>query len=679
MVVDSPESGFLRTLIGGVLGGFIGASMSLSLAGLVFSGAASSGLGLGITGSLLGGAVVAIVSAMKSSHPGVVAGTQDSTAAIIAVAASAAVIQSERAVATTFAMVIVATGAMGVAFWLAGRFHLGRLLHYVPYPVILGFIGATGTVILVGSLAVLGWEVPADTSVALPELIPGALLGVALFAGLRWLTFKYFVPVAMVVTGVAIHWWAAATGDERFSTFLGPFADTAGFRPTAVLQLADADWAAVFGQSAILITVVFVGVVSFMLNAYATSEALGYQPDVDHDMPSLGLANVAAAAVGGLPAFLLLSDSTAVAKVSGAQRGTGVIAGLFYVAVMVGGTRLFSIVPTAVVGGVLIFIALNFFDDAFWSTRSNVRRSELALILAMTVAPLVVSFGLTIALGLVGAVALFVVRYARIDVVQRTTDVVDYPDLIDRTKAEQEALELHRGEAVVLTLRGFLFFATSRQAGEVLAALPAQTVILDVRRVTGVDSSAKRELERSASYPDRTVIVVGSQSVWPEADFADVAEAVTEVRESFLDDWSRPDMGIREHSFAASFELREYSPGEVLITEGQQQPGLFLIEGGSCSIMLETESVSKVIRRLRSGDLIGEVSLYDERPTASATVVVAEPSTIWHLGSDGVRDLEQNHPTQAAELHRYVASVLAGRVRSTDETVRALRLDIESD
>ena len=241
MVVDSPESGFLRTLIGGVLGGFIGASMSLSLAGLVFSGAASSGLGLGITGSLLGGAVVAIVSAMKSSHPGVVAGTQDSTAAIIAVAASAAVIQSERAVATTFAMVIVATGAMGVAFWLAGRFHLGRLLHYVPYPVILGFIGATGTVILVGSLAVLGWEVPADTSVALPELIPGALLGVALFAGLRWLTFKYFVPVAMVVTGVAIHWWAAATGDERFSTFLGPFADTAGFRPTAVLQLADAD------------------------------------------------------------------------------------------------------------------------------------------------------------------------------------------------------------------------------------------------------------------------------------------------------------------------------------------------------------------------------------------------------------------------------------------------------
>ena len=119
----------LRMLIGGLLGGFIGASLSLSLSGLVFSGAASEGLGLAITGSLVGGGVVAIVSALKSSHPGIVAGTQDSTAAIIAVATSALVVQPERAVATTFAIVVLATTGMGADFWVAGRFNLGRLLH----------------------------------------------------------------------------------------------------------------------------------------------------------------------------------------------------------------------------------------------------------------------------------------------------------------------------------------------------------------------------------------------------------------------------------------------------------------------------------------------------------------------------------------------------------------------
>ena len=544
--------------------------------------------------------------------------------------------------------------------------------------MILGFIGATGTVILIGAFAVLGWESPTDTAVALPDLAPGVFLGLVLFFGLRWVAFKYFLPAAIMLTGVTIHLWSGATGNERPSTFLGPFADSAGFRPTAILQLADADWGAVFGQSAILATVIFVGVVSFMLNAYATAEALGFQPDVDFDMPPLGIANIAAAGVGSLPAFLLLSDSTAVSKVAGSQRATGVIAGLFYLLVVVGGTRLFSIVPTAVVGGVLVFIALNFFDDAFWSSRAKVARSELALVIAMTIAPLLVSFGLTIVMGLVGAVALFVVRYSRIDVVQRTTDVVDYPDLIDRTQAEHTELELHRDEAIVLTLRGFLFFATSRRAGEVVADSPATTVILDVRNVTGVDSSAKRELERAASFPDRRVIVVGSSSVWPDAGFDDIAEAVTEVRQSFLEGWSRQETAFAQHSFATAFELQEFAADHVLIREGQERPGLYVIELGSCSVVLEADGVSKVIRSLRPGDLIGEVSLYDERSTASASVVVAEPSRLWHMSLEAVRDMERGQPAMAADLHRYVASVLAGRVRSTDNTVRSLRLDIES-
>ncbi|NNF63022.1 MAG: SulP family inorganic anion transporter, partial [Acidimicrobiia bacterium] len=483
-------------LVGGLLGGFIAASIALSLASLIFSGPMSDGLGVAISASLIGGSVVAIVSGLYGSSPGMISGVQDSIAAVIA--AATAVVATTAApgteVATAFAAVGLTTIAFGATLWAAGRWRLGRALQFVPYPVILGFIGATGIVIFQGALGVLS---PRGAAVLddLAILVPGLVLGAVMYAITRWSGSKYGVPVLIVGAAAAINLWANlghgrdAAVEEGW--FLGPFAQGQALDLLIMREVVNADWSALGSQIAVLLTAVAVGVIGFLLNAPAVAETTGADIDVDLDLGPTGLANVAAGMIGGLPGFLLLSDSVAVYKIAGLSRLAGVFTGIVGLGVAVAGTSLFSAIPTALVGGVLVFIAFNFLDDALGSSWAAVSRLDYGLITAMTLGVLVFGFGAAIVLGLLGAVLLFVFRYAQITVVNRDLDVMDYPGLVDRSPEERQALESASSRGRILELEGFVFFGTARQIAERVTNMDAAVdyVVVDTSRVKGIDSS----------------------------------------------------------------------------------------------------------------------------------------------------------------------------------------------
>ena len=74
---------------------------------------------------------------------------------------------------------------IGLLFWLVGKYRLATLGQYVPFPVVAGFLAATGWLLMKGSFAVMSgtafeFDDLADWWAGRELWIPGVVLAVVL-------------------------------------------------------------------------------------------------------------------------------------------------------------------------------------------------------------------------------------------------------------------------------------------------------------------------------------------------------------------------------------------------------------------------------------------------------------------------------------------------------------------
>ncbi|MGZ4371120.1 MAG: cyclic nucleotide-binding domain-containing protein [Gaiellaceae bacterium] len=67
---------------------------------------------------------------------------------------------------------------------------------------------------------------------------------------------------------------------------------------------------------------------------------------------------------------------------------------------------------------------------------------------------------------------------------------------------------------------------------------------------------------------------------------------------------------------------REYEDGEVVCRQGEPGNCMYLVQEGEVEIVHEEAGVETLLGRLRAGDIVGEMAIFDRQPR-SATVRVA--------------------------------------------------------
>jgi len=137
------------------------AALSCLAALLIFAGPLTPYLSYGVAATFISSTVLATIIAVGSSLPFAVGGPEGSTAAMTGILASSLV---ERMAMTdptapllapvliTFGLASITTGIVLCGF---GVTRMGRAIRYVPYPVVGGFLGATGCLILLGAFRVI--------------------------------------------------------------------------------------------------------------------------------------------------------------------------------------------------------------------------------------------------------------------------------------------------------------------------------------------------------------------------------------------------------------------------------------------------------------------------------------------------------------------------------------------
>ena len=126
--------------------------------------------------------------------------------------------------------------------------------------------------------------------------------------------------------------------------------------------------------------------------------------------------------------------------------------------------------------------------------------------------------------------------------------------------------------------------------------------------------------------------------------------------------------------FAQVAAYREYQPGEIIITEGEQKDSLMVIERGQVEVLkgdLDVYADDQKIATLSGehkfcdifrGDILGEMSLIDVEP-ASATVRAVTKVGIWSIDRVDFASVLRKDLTTYIVVITNIARILSRRLR----------------
>lgn len=708
--------------------GLLNTVLTVSLAALVFSGDLApflpAAIGLALLSAVLAGLLIGVLSSLR----GMIGSVQDAAAAILAVAAAGAVaiVPAGTAPAEIFLTIVVANGLTALitgAFLLAtGVFRLGRLVRFLPYPVIGGFLAGTGWLIVLGSVGVMaGIPVTLET---LPGLFSGEILA-------RWLPGLIFAAVALVVTerfrGVLV--WPALML-APIALFYGVMAlsggsvqswRVAGLLPAAFPSgslltfvdygtLASVHWPAVLSYAPTVVAMCFIVAISVLFNTTGLELTTNQDVDLDTELRSAGIANLAIGTTGGFVGYQMLGDTVMLRRIGRGTRREALGSVAVVALGLLFGARFIPLLPQFLIGGLLAYIGLMFLRDWLVDTFRTVAPIEYAIVVFILVVIASVGFLEGVGVGIVATVVLFVVDYARTDVVKHERTGRTARSRVTRSRSALAALDAHGDAIYVLELQGFVFFGTAtglldRTKARLETHGDTRFVVLDFRRVTGLDATARLAFEKLVRFArqhdvhlvlshasDEVVRKLESVRTAPEAEgrvreMPTLDAALEWCEDRVLSGVDTVDDAIDLEAFLASeladadaasailtsFESVEFAPGQALMRQGAAADVLYFIASGKITAQLERDDGPPIrLETMEEGSLVGELGFYTGE-VRTASVVAEEPTRAHRLTREALSQLTADAPETAASFHALVIRLLAKRTGHLMRVVHALQ------
>lgn len=714
----------------GLVTGGVVVIIELSFATLIFSGPLADHVANGIGLLLFGAVVIGGVVALTSSFAGTQAGPQDSPAAILAliaavIAKSMSAASSDAIFSTVIAAIAVTSLLTGLGFLLLGRFKLGSLVRFIPYPVIGGFIAGTGWLLVLGAMGVM-----TNTSLTFSTLdalfqfdvllkwLPGVLFAIVLLIVLRRYNHFLIMP-AMLVGAVGVFYAAMVLTKTPLAEatahgwLLGPFPHGSLWQPITPNILAQVDWSVVVGQMDKIGTILIIAVISLLLNSSGLELAVKQDIDLNRELESAGIANLLAG-LGASPAgYNLLSPTVLGYKMGARGRVANLVAAALCASVLFFGTSLLSIFPKPVLGGLLFFIGLVFLSEWVYDAWFKLPRIDYLLILVILVIVAAVGFLPGVAVGIGIAIALFVINYSRIDFVRHTLSGASFHSTVDRPPSQRQFLRQHGEQIWVLQLQGFVFFGTAQKFFDLIRQRvvdsklpPIKFLVLDFARVNGLDSSAVSSFVKIQQFAEtknvELVLTHVSSEIqcqleqgrlgrgyskqlcfsstldrgveWCEDQILAAGNALRDEPQDDLQAQLSQVFGTPRNlaRIMSYLEKAEVGTGRLVVRQGEPANALYFIASGTATAQFQSEDGRTVrLRTMRCGTIIGEVGLY-MGSVRTASVRATDPSILYRLSAQAIQQMEEQDPEVAAALHKWIARLMAERLAENNNTLAAM-------
>lgn len=411
------------------------------------------------------------------------------------------------------AMIGLLAGGFQIALGLAG---IGKLIKFIPYPVVSGYLSGVG-LIIIGSQVPKWLGTPSGTHLLSALASPELWAWQSIVVGTAVMLTMIFVPrltkavpaaILALLAGIAIYlllglFDPALMHIEHNPLLVGPLAASGGSLGDGIGQHIQALRGMGFNLILqILAPALTLGVllsIDTLKTCLVLDAMTGAHHDSNRELVGQGLGNLSSALVGGIPGAGTMGASLINISSGGTTKLSGSMAGIFSLAAFLLLSPLIAWVPVAALAAILVVIGFRMIDrhslEFFFSPSTRI---DFFVILAVI---LVALFGNLIAASGVGvglAILLFIREQTRSSVVRNRIEGTEILTKHARSPEDLERLEQEGGMAVVFELQGSLFFGT---ASQLQAALEPEVgnhkyVILNMRRVQSLDVTATHVLEQ---------------------------------------------------------------------------------------------------------------------------------------------------------------------------------------
>jgi SulP family sulfate permease len=716
----------LNDVLGGSAASVLTVTFGLSYALLIFAGPLSPFLSYGVAATFVSSAVLAAVIALGSSLPFAVAGVDSSTAAMTAILASSLVERMEATdpaapllapVLITLALSAIITGIALCGF---GMTRMGRAIRYVPYPVVGGFLGATGCLLVLGAIRVItGQRLQFATLDQFANLLTvselAAACAMALVLYLTWHRSRSSLGLPTILVGGIIFahiafWFAGISLAEAQAsgwTFQPP-PPVSFMSPWSAKEIGHYPWYALPDLLGNLIAVIFVTATSTLFNTTGIEVALQREANLERELNVTGLANIFSGAFGGFTGCISVSR-TLLNFGSGA---TGRLSGLTVAAVsalmLAVAPMLLGYMPKFVLGGLLIYLGADQLHKWIVESRRRLSKTEYLSLLAIIVIIVQWGFVAGVLIGIVIGCATFALSASRIDSIKYSFDGSEYRSSLDRSRDDQAVLAAHGKGIQGLNLQSYLFFGSANRLYQHVKALLARHpecrfLVFDFKLVTGIDSSAAysfAQIKRAAHDRGIRLVLVhlpaaaekalrSSEFISDEVNIvAELDQALEwceneviaqhqdlEQEEASLRDWFTQILGAEHDAVELMHRCRriEVAAGETIVRAGDAADSMHFILDGRVGIMIPAdEGRTTRVRSLGRYTTIGEMGLVSHAPR-NATIQAEVASILYVLDADQFELIKRDDPALSQKLLTYFVSVMAERLTFANRMIAVLR------
>lgn len=518
------QSNSFANIISGSLLALVNISVAVSVAALLFAQTDPRLMVPGIAVLLMGTLVTGLGGSLFSDHKAVICSPRNGLVPVFAVMVSSIYISfdsqySIAAEATIIAAIMVSTVVVGLFLLLLGRLKLGNLVRYIPYPVTGGFFAGIGYIFIQGGLTVAGGEQPSFEAVSNSEFIqlvtPAVALALCLIMGKMFRDNALSVPAILFAAGLifyAVLFLNEIGLDEAAANGQLPAIESTGslipvFNWDYVQEIR---WMVIMEQADSIVVVALLCSVMLLLDVSGIELLAQKDLNPDHELQVMGYTNVVNGALGGFPGVHDVSDTALVETLGGKGRLTGFIYSTLMVAAILAGAEFMKIVPTFLLGGLLIYVGLEFLIDWVWKARDELPLSDYVVVILILIVIILSDILKGVTFGFFVAIILFVVNYSKLSVIKIETNGSDHASNVDRDLETRELLNKEGNRVLILVLQGFIFFGTAdklitsiRNRIKDPEAYKVDFLVLDFHHVSQLDTSAIITFSKLAQLSDR--------------------------------------------------------------------------------------------------------------------------------------------------------------------------------
>ena len=499
-------------ITGGITAGIVALPLALAFGIQAFGGINDpSAASMGALAGLVGATLLGFFAALFGGTPSQISGPTGPMTVITAGLISGVWASSSGNLSTVLITMSLAGLFCGLFQILFGIIKLGKLVRYIPYPVLSGFMSGIGVIIILQQIYPLfGMKSPVlvvDMILDFPEIVSEGFSLEALLLGLGTIAIISLLPkviknpnvpvtlVALVVmTLIALPLGLA----DKYIIGSIPTGLPMPFFANGSVDLSGIDWTLALKHAVIPgLTLAGLGSIDTLLTSVVADNITKTKHDSNQELIGQGIGNAMAGLFCGISGAGATMRTVVNVRSGGRGKISGMVHALLLLAILLGLGSLVKHVPLAVLAGILITVGWGIIDFRGFRDLRKIPHDDAFVLIVVFLTTVFVDLLTAVGIGMVIACVLFMKRASDMVEKQYDSHEINGFDKENPWPDEGGMPDKAKHSIYVQRLNGPVFFGSITGFKSVMQDIPADVkiVIIRMKNVPFMDQSGLYAME----------------------------------------------------------------------------------------------------------------------------------------------------------------------------------------